>query len=134
LVFVFNKEIKMSAELKARTKVFALDVVCLCAELPITPEIGQVRGQLQRSATSVAANYRSACRGKSKADFIAKLGIVEEEADESAFWLEFIKDLQVRLNLRFEEGVLAELDRLQDEACQLLAITITSRKTARANS
>ena len=124
----------MSAELKARTKVFALDVVCLCAELPMAPEIGHIRGQLQRSATSVAANYRSACRGKSRADFIAKLGNVEEEADESAFWLEFIRDLQIRRNLKFQEGLLGELNRLEDEACQLRAITIASRKTARTNS
>jgi four helix bundle protein len=124
----------MSAELKARTKVFALDVVCLCAEVPMAPEIGHIRGQLQRSATSIAANYRAACRGKSKADFIAKLGTVEEEADESVFWLELIKDLQVRRNLKFKEAILVELDRLEDEARQLLAITIASRKTARANS
>ena len=117
--------------LKARTKAFALDVVCFCAQLPRTPEIGHVRGQLQRSATS---NYRAACRSKSNPDFISKLGTVEEESDESAFWLEFINDLNGRCNLNFDERLTKELDRLQDEACQILAIMITSRKTARGNS
>ena len=123
----------MSAQLEARTKTFALDVVCFCADLPPIPEIGHIRGQLQRSSTSVAANYRTACRGKSKPDFIAKLGTVEEEADESAFWLEFIKDLNTRRNLQLEHRISDELTRLYDEACQLLAITIASRKTARGN-
>ena len=76
-------------EMKVRTKQFALDVACLCADIPRVTETTNARGQLQRCSSSVAANYRAACRGKSKADFIAKLGIVEEEADESAFWLEF---------------------------------------------
>jgi len=123
----------MSAQLKARTKAFALDVVCVCADLPSSPEIGHIRKQLQRSATSVAANYRAACLGKSKPDFIAKLGIVEEEADESAFWLELIKELHLRLNLDLQEPISRELDRLEEEACELLAITIASRKTARGN-
>ncbi len=73
----------MSDELKNRTKKFALDVIGLCAGLPCTPETRHAIGQVIRSSSSVAANYRSACRGKSKADFIAKLGIVEEEADEA---------------------------------------------------
>jgi len=123
----------MSAQLEARTKTFALDVVCFCADLPHAPEIGHIRGQLQRSSTSVAANYRAACRGKSKPDFIAKLGTVEEEADESVFWLEFIRDLNHRRNLNFDGRLTDELGRLWDEARQLLAITITSRKTARGN-
>ena len=79
--------LRMSDELKNRTKKFALDVIGLCAGLPCTPETRHAIGQVIRSSSSVAANYRSACRGKSKADFIAKLGIVEEEADESGFWL-----------------------------------------------
>jgi four helix bundle protein len=72
----------MSEELKNRTKKFALDVIGLCAGLPHTLETRHAIGQVIRSSSSVAANYRSACRGKSKADFIAKLGTVEEEADE----------------------------------------------------
>ena len=110
--------------LKARTKTFALDVVCFCADLPRTPEIGHVRGQLQRAATSVGANYRAACRSKSNAGFVAKLGTVEEEADESAFWLEFIKSLDARRNLKLDDNLKHELNRLWDEGCQLLAITI----------
>ena len=124
----------MSKELKNRTKTFALDVVCLCADLPKVSETRHVIDQLQRCSSSVAANYRAACRGKSTADFIAKLGIVEEEADESAFWLEFVKDLQERQKLTLGERVLKETNRLWDEANQLLAITISSRKTARGNS
>jgi four helix bundle protein len=84
---------EMSQELKNRTKKFALDVIGLCAGLPHLPETRHAIDQLIRSSSSVAANYRSACRGKSKADFIAKLGIVEEEADESGFWLEMLRDV-----------------------------------------
>ena len=123
----------MSAQLETRTKTFALDAVCFCADLPRVPEIGHNRGQLQRCSTSGAANYRAACRGKSKPDFIAKLGTVEEEADESVFWLEFIRELDARRNLGIDDRLAKELDRLADEARQLLAITITSRKTARGN-
>jgi four helix bundle protein len=122
----------MSAELKSRTQVFALDVVCFCAALPRTSESSHLRGQLQRSSTSVAANYRAACRGRSTADFIAKLGIVEEEADECVFWLEFIRDLAARRHFIFANGLSTELERLRDEATQLLAITVASRKTARS--
>ena len=123
----------MSAQLETRTKTFALDVVCFCVALPHAAEIGHIRGQLQRSSTSVASNYRAACRGKSKADFIAKLGTVEEEADECVFWLEFIQELRDRRNLKFDEPLVKELARLWDEAQQLLAITVTSRKTARGS-
>ena len=79
-------------ELKARTKQFALRILKLVAALPGNVQGKAVGGQLVRSGTSVAANYRAACRGRSKAEFIAKLGVVEEEADESAFWLEIIID------------------------------------------
>src|SRR5947207_8591687 len=74
---------EMSQELKNRTKKFALDVIGLCAALPHLPETRHAINQLIRSSSSVAANYRSACRGKSKADFIAKTGIVGEEADKA---------------------------------------------------
>jgi len=76
-----------------------------------------------RSATSVGANYLSACRAKSKADFIAKLSIVEKEADESIYWLE-------GLEMRQDKG----LQRLRDEANQLVAIIVASKKTARKNA
>src|SRR3989440_11521347 len=75
-----------------RTKKFALRIIKLVGALPRTIEGRSIAGQLMRSGTSVAANYRAACRARSKAEFIAKLGTVEEEADESAFWLELIID------------------------------------------
>jgi four helix bundle protein len=115
-------------DLKARTKKFALDIIRLCSGFPRSDEFRIITRQLMRSATSVAANYRSACRGKSKADFINKLSTVEEEADESAFWLEILTELDGKEN--------PDLKRLtneacQNEACQLVAIMVTSKKTAR---
>ena len=109
-------------ELKNRTKQFALRALKLLAALPNTTE-GRVLGrQLARSATSVGANYRAACRGRSKAEFIAKLGIVEEEADESAYWMELI----------VEGGLLLKnkVDSLRQEACELTAIIAASRLSA----
>lgn len=77
-------------ELKRRTKRFALQVMAPVGSLPNT-QIGRaIGGQLVRSGTSVGANYRAACRGRSKAEFSAKLGTVEEEADESGYWMEVI--------------------------------------------
>lgn len=90
-------------------------------------------GQVIRSSSSVAANYRSACRGKSKADFIAKLGTVEEEADETGFCLEMLRDIAQRRRLKLEAQASQELTRLLDEANQLVAITVASRKTARGD-
>ena len=142
----------MSEELKKRTKKFALDVIKLCSGLPQTLETRHAIGQVIRSSSSTAANYRSACRAKSKADFISKLGTVEEEADESGFWLEMLRDiLQLRAaNDEFRTPVrgakpelrqspidirtLQELDRLEDEADQLVAITVASKKTARGGN
>jgi four helix bundle protein len=78
--------------LKDRTKKFALRVIKLVDSLPKTLAARTIGGQLIRSGTSVPANYRAACRARSNADFIAKMGIVEEETDESAFWIEFLVD------------------------------------------
>jgi four helix bundle protein len=89
-------------DLKNRTKQFALRVLKLVAALPNTVAGRAIGGQLVRAGTSVGANYRAACRGRSKAEFVAKLGITEEEADESAYWMEVIvegdllKEKQVR--------------------------------------
>jgi four helix bundle protein len=80
------------SDLIERTKHFALRVIKLVGELPRTIEGRAIASQLMRSGTSVAANYRAACRARSKPEFIAKLGTVEEEADESAFWLGLIID------------------------------------------
>jgi four helix bundle protein len=121
----------MSEELKNRTKKFALDVIGLCAGLAHTLETRHAIGQVIRSSSSVAANYRSACRGKSKADFIAELGTVEEEADESGFWLEMLRDIAELRHLKIDARASTELTRLLDEANQLVAITVASRKTAR---
>jgi four helix bundle protein len=82
-------------ELKKRTKRFALRILKLVAALPNSVQGRTVGGQLVRAGTSVGSNYRAACRGRSKAEFIAKLGFVEEEADESAFWLELIIEGQL---------------------------------------
>ena len=111
--------------MKGRTKAFALDVLKLGSMLPNTSEGRIVRNQLVRSATSVGANYRAACRARSKAEFIAKLGIVEEEADESAFWLEIIN----------EGGLLSgnKVDSMHREAEELTAIVAASRKTAKSS-
>ena len=124
----------MSEELKARTKQFALDVISICTTFPQALETRHAIGQVIRSSSSVAANYRSACRGKSKADFISKLGTVEEEADESGFWLEMLGDIAQLRRLKLEPATSQELTRLLDEANQLVAITVASRKTARGNN
>jgi len=108
--------------MKQRTKRFALDIIRLVAQLPKTTEGRIVGGQLIRCATSVGANYRAACRGKSKADFISKLGIVEEEADESCYWLEIIIEGKILVQL--------EVETLLKEANEITAIIVASRKTA----
>ena len=110
------------SELKNRTKQFALRVLKLVAALPKTTEGRALGGQLIRSGTSVGANYRAACRGRSKAEFISKLGTVEEEADESASWMELIID-GGRL-------VKVKVDTLRQEACELTAIRAASRLSA----
>ena len=114
-----------TAELKARTKEFALRVIRLVDALPNTVKGRTIANQIMRSATSVAANYRAACRARSRAEFIAKIGVVEEEADETAFWLELIIDS----NIRSEK----QLEPLLKEAGELVAIMASSRKSAVAN-
>jgi four helix bundle protein len=110
-----------------------LDVIKVCHHLPQTFETRHAIGQVIRSSSSVAANYRSACRGKSKADFISKLGTVEEEADESGFWLEMLREIS-RLGIaKFPPASLPELSRLEDESNQLVAIMVASKKTARGS-
>jgi four helix bundle protein len=113
----------MSKELKTRTKEFAHRCVKLAIALPNTPLGNHIRGQLIRSSTSVAANYRAACLAQSKASFISKLSIVIEEADESYFWLEFIIDENLLKNNL--------VGPLLKEADELTAIFIASRRTAR---
>lgn len=109
-------------ELKQRTKNFSLPVLKLVVALPNTTAGRAIVGQLVRSGTSVGSNYRSACRGRSKREFIAKLGVVEEEADESAFWMEVI----IEAGLMQKRRVLS----LLMEADELVAIMTSSRKSA----
>ncbi len=114
-----------SEELRRRTKEFALRVIEAVKKFSTTVE-GEIIGkQVVRSATSVGANYRAACRGRSHADFIAKLGIVEEEADETLYWLE----LAVAAKLI----TMTDAEPLIKEADELTAIFSASRKTARKN-
>ena len=112
-------------ELKLRTKEFAHRCVKLAVALPKTYLGNHIKGQLIRASTSVAANYRAACLAQSKAAFIAKISIVLEESDESAFWLEFIIDE----NLIKKERV----QPLFNEAEELTSIFIKSRITAEKN-
>jgi four helix bundle protein len=116
-------------DLKERTKRFARACFRLSRSLPKSEEFLVMRRQLLRSASSVAANYRSACRAKSKADFIAKLSTVEEEADESALWLEMIADELADLKMPLPP----ELKLLTAEAGELVAIMVASKKTARGH-
>lgn len=112
-------------ELQDRTKQFALRIIRLSQALPKSMA-GQVLGsQLLRAGTSVRANYRSACRARSKAEFLAKLGIVEEEADESGYWMELIIESGLK-KIALVEPLLAEADALT-------AIMAASRKTTRRN-
>lgn len=93
----------MNAEaMKLRTKAFALRVLKLVESLPATTPGRIIGNQIGRCATSVASNYRAACRARSKAEFIAKLGIVEEESDESLFWLEMIEEAELLPAARLE--------------------------------
>ena len=112
-------------ELKHRTKQFGLRVIRLVEALPSTRTANVIGNQLLRAGTSIGANYRSACRGRSKPDFISKVGIAIEEADESLYWMEML----------MEAGLVAEnrVSDLMKEANELVAILTSSVKTARAH-
>jgi four helix bundle protein len=110
-------------ELKARTKTFALRVIKMSRAIPKNDDAGRVIAkQILRSGTSVAANYRASCRARSPAEFISKIGTVEEESDETAPWLELLA----------ESGIMPakKLSALLEEANELTAIMAASRKTA----
>jgi four helix bundle protein len=109
-------------QMKQRTKKFALRVLKLADALPKTRSGNAIAGQIVRCGTSVAANYRALCRAKSRADFINKTSIVEEEADESCFWLELLVGA----------GLLGsrQVQPLLQEANEITAILVASRKTA----
>ena len=113
-------------EMKTRTKQFALRVIKLTSGLPRS-DVGRViKNQILRSGTSVGANYRAACRAKSTADFLSKMATVEEEADETMYWMELI----------LEAGLMSkeQISDLYGEANEILAIIVSSIKTARKQS
>lgn len=113
-------------DLKARTKIFALNIIKLVRSMP-KDRVGRVLGnQILRSGTSVAANYRSACKARSKADFISKITVVEEEADETTLWLELIMESDTLSN-DFTKS-------LHKESNELTAIFTSSGKTAKENN
>src|SRR5437764_10882437 len=111
-------------ELRKRTKDFALRIIRMSEAMPTTRAANVINSQILRSATSMAANYRAVGLARSKAEFIAKLGIVVEEADETVFWLELLAD----------SGIVnpSKLDALMTEAKALVAIFVASRRTAKA--
>ncbi|HJU05315.1 MAG TPA: four helix bundle protein [Nitrospiraceae bacterium] len=113
-------------ELRERTKRFALRVVKLAQSLPHSREARVLGTQLLRAGTSIAANYRAACRGRSRAEFIAKLGIVVEEADETLSWCELL----------VESGIVKEktMDGFMMEAKEILSIFAAAQRTARSRS
>lgn len=115
----------MKTELLNRTKKFALDCWHFCFKIPKSREYNAFVNQLIRSSSSVGANYRASQRAKSTADFINKLKIVEEEVDESVYWLEIFNEILPEYS--------EEIEMLKNEGKELLAITVASINTARLN-
>jgi len=112
-------------ELKIRTKKFAVAILNLVDELPNRRSANIIGNQLGRSASSIASNYRAACRARSHAEFISKIGIVEEEADESTFWLDIIPETK--------NSTVELITPLLNEARELTAIFTAASKTAKQN-
>jgi four helix bundle protein len=113
-------------QMKVRTRAFALRIIRLAESLPNTPTANAIRNQMLRCGPSVGANYRAACRARSKADFTAKMGIVEEEDDESVFWIEMLIDTGIIKRNRVSD-LLAEGD-------EILSIVVSSIKTSKGYS
>jgi four helix bundle protein len=116
-------DVKDFEKLEVRTKRFALRIIQLYRSVPKSDEARILGKQLLRSGTSVGANYRAACRARSRAEFVAKLGIVLEEADESVFWLELLQEAGV-----FPD---AKLRDIIGEAKELVSIFVVSLRTAK---
>jgi len=114
-----------SNQLIQRTKLFALEVIRFFQRLPKTDEAKITGKQLLRSGTSVAANYRAACRSRSKQEFYAKICIVEEESDESLFWLELISESGIQTN--------AKIELILKEAKELIRIFSATKKSTKLN-
>jgi four helix bundle protein len=117
------EEIYPAEELKKRSKQFAIRIVKLSQALPNSREAWVLGKQVLRSGTAVAANYRAACRARSKAEFVSKIGIVVEEVDETIFWLELLVETDIVAKRR--------MTSLLEEARELLAIFAASQRTAR---
>lgn len=115
-----------SEELQRRTKDFAVRVVKFCRTLPNNEEGRTVGGQLLSAGTSVAANYRAACRARSHAEFVSRICVVLEEAEESMLWLEVIRDTRMADSL--------EVQSLHAETVELVAIFAASHRTAKINA
>jgi len=113
----------VTTELLTRTKRFTIDLIIYCKSLPKSDEVKIVKNQLIRSASSVGANYRAACRARSKAEFLAKINIVLEEADESLFCCEILDEANLDKS--------SNLSRLTRESLELVKIFSSTRKTAR---
>jgi four helix bundle protein len=111
------------SELRRRTERVAVAIFRFCETLPDEPSCKIIRRQLMRAASSVGANYRAACRTRSQAEFLAKMSLAEEEADETEYWLELLDELQHALK--------TPLSTLQNEAHQITSMIIASIKTAR---
>jgi four helix bundle protein len=112
-------------EFRNRTKKLAIDIIKFCKTLPKNDESYIIKKQIIRSSTSVAANYRAACRARSNAEFFSKLCIVVEEADETVFWLELIKEADIKDS--------KEIFDLLKESEEVLKIVSKSRKTIKDN-
>ena len=108
------------SKMKTKTKKFAVDIIHSCNTLPNSQATRTITYQIIKSATSTGANYRAACRGRSKAEFHSKISIVIEEADESQYWIELIKDTNIKCDLK-------ELERLNAEISEILAIVNKAR-------
>jgi four helix bundle protein len=122
----FKQDVTYAETLKKRTKSFAIRIVKLYRALPNTGEAKVIGNQFIRSGTAIAANYRASCRAKSTAEFIAKIGVVVEEADETVFWLEMLVDCEI-----FSESKMKEMIQ---EGNELLAIFAASQTTSKKNS
>ncbi len=122
----YKPDITYAETLKKRTKNFAIRIVKLFRALPNTGEAKVIGNQFLRSGTAIAANYRASCRARSTAEFIAKIGVVVEEADETVFWLEMLVDCDI-----FSESKMKEMIQ---EGNELLAIFAASQTTSKKNS
>ena len=123
---LMNDKASFNQAFRERTKAAAVRVIRLFQQLPRTVEAQVLGKQLLRSATSVAANYRAACRGRSGAEWFAKMSICLEEADETQFWLELLSDAEILSKSRLES--------LEQEFAEIVAVLTSARKSYRENS